>query len=41
MIALLGALICSHLGTKFLPTNAVQKILGAILLMSGLKLLLG
>ncbi|MBF3001666.1 MULTISPECIES: sulfite exporter TauE/SafE family protein [Pseudomonas] len=41
MIALLGALIGSHLGIKFLPTNAVQKILGGILLMSGLKLLIG
>lgn len=41
MIALLGAFIGSYLGTNWLPTNAVQKILGGILLASGLKLLLG
>jgi uncharacterized membrane protein YfcA len=41
MIALLGALIGSHLGTNWLPTNAVQKILGGILLISSFKLLLG
>lgn len=41
LIALLGATIGSFLGTTLLPTNAVQKILGAVLVISGLKLLLG
>lgn len=41
IIALFGATIGSYLGTTLFPANAVQKILGAILIVSGLKLLLG